>query len=335
MSDNVLSSISYLHQFIRYSEEQNLELNYSHITNTLEKHKGQDFIPFNDFKVFVHDIYSKSSCPWLGLHFAQKIQLSSHGSLGFAVSHGIDLGECLELISRYYQTRLQAIGINIQVNGEDCLLEIKETCTWEPIRELLYEVLLASLLNVIEFVIGKGVEQCTVCFPYKAPAWQDKYVELLPCSVHFDAKTAGVTIPKSLLKITSVTANPRSVELARAQCDEELSRLNQFDSLEQKVVSLVEQAHDYSLSIEEIARNLNMSKSTLARKLKTENTSFSKVMANLRKAQAKNLLLNTQSSIEAIALTLGYDDASNFNRSFKRWFDSSPSQFRQAHKQSL
>ncbi len=333
MNEKALASVTYWNQFIRYSEEQNLELNYAHIEAKLAAYKGQDFAPFIELKDLVDEVYTISKRPWLGLHFAQKLQLSSHGSLGFAISHGVDLGECLELLSRYYQTRLQAIEIKNIAREDNYFLEIKETCNWQPIRVVLYEVLLASLVNVIEFVIGQEVKQCSVLFPYEAPQWQNKYLELLPCKVHFDSESAGITIPKGLLSITSVTANPRSVEFAREQCDQELSRLKQLNRISDKVIALIEYAHDYSLSIDEIARNLNMSKSTLARKLKLEDTSFSEIVTQLRKSQAAILLRHTDSCIEAIALTLGYDDASNFNRSFKRWFACSPSQYRQTHRQ--
>lgn len=328
MTERVLSSITYWNQFIRFSEEQNIALNYESIASRLKNYQGQDFIPFDDFKYLVHEIVEASSHKGLGLDFAERIQLASHGSLGFAISHGVDLNECLELISRYYQTRMQAITINSKLGDSAYVLSIHENCDWHPIRTLLYEVLLASLLNVIAFVIGKEVAHCTAHFPYPAPDWQEKYHDLLPCQVQFGCPEAAIKIPLALLSITSATANPRSIDFARTQCDQELARLNQFSTISEKVTSLIENRKDYSITIEEAAHTLNMSKSTLARKLKQEENAYSDILSNLRKQQAQSLLLNTNSSIESIALSLGYDDASNFTRSFKRWFECSPAQYR-------
>jgi AraC-like DNA-binding protein len=328
VAERVLASITYWNQFIRYSEEQNIALNYESINSRLVSYQNQDFIPFDDFKYLVHEIAETSSRKGLGLDFAERIQLASHGSLGFAISHGVDLNECLELISRYYQTRMQAIKISNKLENNEYVLSIHENCDWHPIRTLLYEVLLSSLLNVIKFVIGKEVSHCSAHFPFPAPSWQKKYHELLPCTVQFDQPEAAIRIPLALLSITSATANPRSIDFARTQCDQELTRLNQFSTLSEKVSSLIENRKDYSITIEEAAHTLNMSKSTLARKLKQEQNSYSDILSNLRKQQARSLLLNTNSSIESIALSLGYDDASNFTRSFKRWFECSPAQFR-------
>jgi AraC-like DNA-binding protein len=332
VADKPLSSITYWNQFVRYSYEQGISIDQDKLTSTLAPFKNQDFIPFEDFKELVSEIAHKSDKPWIGLHFSEKIQISSHGSLGFAVSHGIDLNECLTLISRYYQTRLQAIKVSHEIQNNTYILTINETCDLEPIKTLLYEVLLSSLLNVIEFVIGNKVEQCLATLPYKPPSWFEKYHELLPCPVSFDQASASIQIPCSLLHIPSVTSNRRSVDLATSQCDIELARLSQYDTLVDKVTSLIETTRNYHLSVEDAAKHLNVSKSTLTRKLKLEESSFKLIIENIRKREAKNLLLGSDLSIEAIAFSLGYEDNSNFGRSFKRWFACTPSAFRQRNQ---
>jgi len=329
MTANPLSSVTYLNQFIRFSREQGIDV--KDISAKLSAIQGQDFVAFEDFKLLISDVMQKSDTPWLGLNFAEKVQISSHGSLGFALSHGINLNECLALISRYYQTRLQAIEIKGFIEHHTYQLTISETCDWHPIRILLYEVLISSLLNVIEYVIGHEVHQCTVSFPYPEPEWADKYHELLPCPVTFNKKSATISIPQALLSIPSISANSRSVDLAKSQCDIELTRLSQYDTLTDKIASLIEHRNNFHLSLEDVAKHLNVSKSTLSRKLKQEGTSYKVILEDLKKQEAQNLLLNSEVSVEAIALKLGYEDHSNFGRSFKRWFGCSPSAYRQTN----
>ncbi|KZZ44704.1 hypothetical protein A3758_14505 [Oleiphilus sp. HI0118] len=72
-----------------------------------------------------------------------------------------------------------------------------------------------------------------------------------------------------------------------------------------------------------------MSKGTFIRKLKQEDTTFKQLMEAAKKRHAQYLLINTSQKIESISLQLGYEDLSNFGRSFKRWFGCSPSQFRE------
>lgn len=328
MNRTLLSSITYWNQFLRYSEEHDIPLDYDRIDAQLASYGNEDFVPFELFKDLVYEIWQHSNTPSLGLDFADRIQLTSHGSLGFAVSHGVDLKECLSLIMRYYQTRLQAIKLTAEQQGDDLILSLQEACDWEPIRVLLYEVILYSLVNVIEFVIGKEVALCDIQFPYDAPTWANKYAEQLPCTYSFGHEYASITIPAKLLKIKSITSNRQTVSLAASQCDAELARLKNVDSLSAKIIDLIKQDDNFALTAEEIAKHLNLSKSTLSRRLKSENTGFSEIITELKKQHAKTLLLSTNDSIESIALSLNYEDTSNFNRSFKRWYDCSPSEYR-------
>jgi len=325
-----LSSVTYWNHFVRYCDEHNIDAD-----NVIEKFSPtdkQDFILFEEFKALIEEVSRKSDISWVGLDVAQNIQISSHGSLGFAVTHGVNLKECLTLISRYYQTRLQAMEVQSYIEGDFYILSVTETCDWQPISVVLYEVLALTLLNVIEYIIGNEVQRCLFNFPYAEPAWSDKYYELIPCSVTFGQETAFIKIPVSLLSIPCVSSNSRSVDFAKSQCDIELSRISHYETLSEKISYLIESNHSYGLTLEVVAKHLNMSKSTLTRKLKLEETSYKFLLENLKKQQASKLLLETDLTVEAIAFELAYEDHSNFGRSFKRWFGCSPSTYRQNHQ---
>ncbi len=78
-----------------------------------------------------------------------------------------------------------------------------------------------------------------------------------------------------------------------------------------------------------IAAELGMSARTLARRLTKEGTRFAAVVANLRKALARDYLLNSTLPLTEIAYLLGYSDASTFSTAFRRWYGQPPSDFRE------
>jgi AraC-like DNA-binding protein len=73
-----------------------------------------------------------------------------------------------------------------------------------------------------------------------------------------------------------------------------------------------------------------MSKRTLARKLKRENSSFRQIREEVLSRQAASYLCDSQMSVEAIATLLNYHDTASFRRAFKRWFGLTPDQYRQS-----
>src|SRR5690606_2186901 len=86
------------------------------------------------------------------------------------------------------------------------------------------------------------------------------------------------------------------------------------------------------LSEESIAASLFMSKRTLARKLALNGTSFREIRDSILSKQASSYLLESDLSVEAIASLLNYHDSANFRRAFKRWFQLSPSEYRDRNR---
>ncbi|MFC3614128.1 helix-turn-helix domain-containing protein [Lutimaribacter marinistellae] len=86
------------------------------------------------------------------------------------------------------------------------------------------------------------------------------------------------------------------------------------------------------LSADEAARVAGVSRWKLSRLLAAEGTDISTEITRARIDHARKCLINTGHSVESIARSLGYSDASNFARAFNRATGMSPSSFRKQER---
>ena len=80
---------------------------------------------------------------------------------------------------------------------------------------------------------------------------------------------------------------------------------------------------------EDVALALGISRSTLQRRLREEETSYQAVLDATRRDMAIRYLTKTTLRADEIANVLAYRDANSFSRSFRRWTGLSPLAFRQ------
>jgi len=73
---------------------------------------------------------------------------------------------------------------------------------------------------------------------------------------------------------------------------------------------------------------LGIHKRTLNRRLAENDTSFARVLAEVRFQIARQLLADTDLPLVDIAATLNYTDTSTFSRAFRAWAQMPPSKWR-------
>ncbi|GAA6151271.1 helix-turn-helix transcriptional regulator [Pseudoteredinibacter isoporae] len=99
-------------------------------------------------------------------------------------------------------------------------------------------------------------------------------------------------------------------------------------SLREQVKQIIEQGPPALVSIEQVARALEVNKRVLQRTLAEQGSSFRQLKESLLKEKALAMLITQREDIADIAQTLGYSEVSAFHRAFKNWFGASPKQFR-------
>jgi len=329
MSSEYLISTTYWNHFLRYAEEQAVDL--EQFWENTQVDRKQQYIPLSQLKRLIQLMIDQGAPPWLGLEVADSVLVSSHGHLGFGLSHAKDLEQCLEFVAQYYQTRAQILDIHVDKEPDYVYLSVTPCGNWAPIEIVLYEAIIRLLLNIIRFAVGNLVNECLIEIPYKAPSWASQYEAVLGSNLKFCASAARIRIPVEWLPIHCLSGDANTLSMAKEQCEVELQRLTQQQSTKDKISQLVESSQRYDLSIDAAASQLNISKSTLIRKLRQENTSFKQTIEEMKKRYAIRLLTQTDQKIDVISIQLGYEDVSNFSRTFKRWFACSPGVYREKH----
>ena len=95
-----------------------------------------------------------------------------------------------------------------------------------------------------------------------------------------------------------------------------------------RVRRVIETSHPFPPKLARVATTLFVSERTLKRRLQAEEASFQHLVDQVRLERAGELLQQTAMNLSQIADALGYADAANFTRAFKRWTGQSPSQYR-------
>ncbi|MFZ6748882.1 AraC family transcriptional regulator [Undibacterium sp. Ren11W] len=274
------------------------------------------------------------NCPWLGLELGAYGQVSVHGAVGHAAISSGSLRQLLQTIAQYGQLRADTFAFAYHEREQPNpmgRLDVSERLELGAVRQFMLEAVLATLMRVLETALGNVFATMRVDLPFRAPPWADQYQRFGIGDVRFGSQRLSFYFPPELLDQPCLTADCNSYELARKECDRALADGLQT-ALTQRVKELLHAAGDGALpELPQIAQQLHVSPRTLMRKLKLEGSSYQGLLDAKRKEQAIWHLQHSKDSIEIIAERLGYQDTSNFSRSFRRWCSVSPSEFRKNH----
>lgn len=83
--------------------------------------------------------------------------------------------------------------------------------------------------------------------------------------------------------------------------------------------------------IDDVARELAVSRRSLQRRLSEEGTSWLDVLNAARMRLAQHYLKNTNLGAAEVSFLLGFEDPNSFFRAFRRWTGSTPEVWREAH----
>ncbi|SFG38198.1 AraC family transcriptional regulator [Oribacterium sp. WCC10] len=104
---------------------------------------------------------------------------------------------------------------------------------------------------------------------------------------------------------------------------------NKFSSTVQSLIYLLENDYHKSLTLDELASELNISSSTLIHQFKKETgTTPMAYLNHIRATKAADLLRQTDTSVQEVAASVGILDSNYFVKCFRKEYDMTPSAYR-------
>ena len=275
-----------------------------------------------------------------GLRLGKRLTPSTHGAVGLLMNSSPNLDVAIQAIQHFLPTRLPFAEVQVErfanaFNSQLCCrLNFKVAFPAEVFR-VIAESCLVIFIECAEYILGTALTEAQVRFSHAEPAHAAHYSQYFHCPVLFSQSAIEIDIPESLCQIPNLAADQEIFLLAQQQCQRMLQQINEANqssvsSLSAQVQKMMLSQHLKNISEDELARNLFMSKRTLARQLDKEGSSFRQIRDSLLCQQAQYYLSDTHLSVEAIASLLDYHDSANFRRAFKRWTGMNPQQFRYA-----
>lgn len=285
-------------------------------------------LPLQDFVDIVRRAIKLSGAPWLGWDFGATLTLSSHGFLGYAAMSSETLRDAVELAVKFFRTRTTVVDLQFKVEGDTAILQLDELVALHDIQPFVVESLFSSFHFMGLKLLGEVPMDGELRFAFPEPEYYERMKPLIPVPVLFDCAYNQMRFPASRLDQRLRFADPRLAKMAEAQCEQEMANIKSPPKLLNQVRRIILAQSGRFPSVDEAASDLHMSSRTLKRKLQQLGTSYQTILDDLRKGLAVEYLTQTEITVDDIAVQLGYSDASNFARAFRRWTGRSPSDYR-------
>ncbi len=266
-----------------------------------------------------------------GLNVAKYIQPLYFRALGVAIMASDTLEDCFQRLSKYHPLISDSVTISLEESGSEtafCIRPMQHV----PLADAALDAFMAVLVRFIHDLTQGEVSVNKVELRRQPPQDANEYHTALGHLIDFNASEWRVWLDTQDLKRPLLTRSPEVAahndQLVDAYIKKTLQGENWLVQVQAAVEDLIQHGEPTTLML---AERFHMSERSFRRHLKQYDTTFTELLSDLRKAKAKTLIHQKNVPITEIALTLGFNDVSNFGRAFKRWFGCSPSQYRQAH----
>lgn len=255
------------------------------------------------------------------------------------------LGEALQRAVKFYQIFHPVTGFKIEVNSDarDVFLKV---CIDSDIEKTYYPygnwanaetMVRISILRVwssfMNWLIGQDIRLRAI--KVSAPSVSEYYKMLISpqfnCNVEFSAEETLLSFDNAWLKYRLIQTDESLKDFVDNAIFELIVRYYQPTKVCDFVKKII--AKDLGEKIPTLtgmAKSLNMSCSSLRRKLSEEGTSYQKIKDEILCDMALMYLGDERMKIEDIAISLGFHEPGSFVRSFRRWTGKTPGEYRRS-----
>lgn len=234
--------------------------------------------------------------------------------------------KCLYRI-RQYKKLIGPWAYQIREEKENVTVTLATLSGYQLDSPFLVESEIIFLINFLSKARGQKINPQAVNVTYH----EQNTAVLQYVGTPFKLGTANQIIfsKKDLLKPFK-SANRSVLSYFEPELEKRLAELDVDDSYATRVRSaLAEILPQGEATIDDVARRLGLSKRTLQRRLKNEQTNFQQQLNSTREMFAKNYLINTQMSADEIAFLLAYQETNSFIRAFSIWTGQGVNEYRQ------
>lgn len=265
------------------------------------------------------------SCPDFGLRMARRQGLHLLGPLGLAIRHSESLATALDYLSDYLFVHTDGLRVRVVPDplGAPNVAGIQFDAgpARVPSPQSTGLVLGFAHRAAME-LIGGPYGLRSVELPHEPPD-PPAYRAYFNAPVNGGRDSAALRVTGSLARLMSRDHDAEIQHLAAAMLDRH--RRDPADDVVRVVRTSLSHAMGVSpLTITEVAKQLSVHPRTLQRLLEASGATFAKVLDDLRRHTARQLLTSTDLPIAQVAHQVGYAEAATLTRKARVWWGVTP-----------
>jgi AraC-type DNA-binding domain-containing proteins len=287
---------------------------------------GDNRIPFPKYVALMKAGQDLCNDPALALHFGETVDPAE---ISFTNSIGAQsMTEAFAIGNRYARLTVEVGDENTdrfvltRTGGQLWMIDNRRNANEFP--ELTESGFARMACSVRRLLGGKQLIK-EVHVTHAAPAYRAEYDRVFGVPVVFGSDRNALLLDDAAMNIKTPVSATSVSEVLTAHADDLLEKLGSSKSVKHHVERLLmESLTGGDVSMDAIASKLGLSRQTLFRRLKAENTTFEKVLDQVRYRLALHHLDEGKKSVNQTAYLVGFSDPAAFSRAFKRWTGRSP-----------
>ena len=267
----------------------------------------------------------------LGFTLARDFDPRALGLLYYVMASSQTLGDALNRVARYSQTTNEALVVRYR-EGNRLIINLSYSGVPRHSDRHQIEFCMFAVLRICRVLTERNLVPQDFSIAHHRSEGTAEMSRFVGTKVEFGADTDEFALNSNTRELPVIHADHHLNDLLLKYCEAALkNRKRDKSQLRTRVENAISTLlpHGRAL-VEDVARDLRMSKRTLARRLSEDGLNFTEILQQLRHDLALRYLNDRQMNVSKIAWLLGFNDVSAFTHACKRWTGKTPSEMRRA-----
>lgn len=267
--------------------------------------------------------------PTLPLRLGVAMSTWALPTLGLVLMSAPTLRHLFGALGRFAPLVLSDLRFELLELGDDARVHFSPPSAPATVERATVEIILAFSAHCAGELCSptsRGIRRAFVRF--EPPPHEGSYRPLLGFPVLFSAQHNGYVFDRHELDVPLPAGDPALFTILCARAEGALRVEQQPSELALEVKQLLRESDLGAADRAEIARRLELSESSLQRRLHAQGTSLTELLDQVRREIALEQMERGQLSMKQLAERLGFSEPSPFYRAFRRWTGETPQAYR-------